>query len=60
MTDSANAHLGNTVLFLILFFFFAASAFLLNLKYSYTYSYSRVAGFLDLCFAAALVYLFLL
>lgn len=58
MTDSANSHLGDTVLFLILFFLISAMTFLINLKYSYTYSYSRTAALVDSCLTAALAYQF--
>ena len=48
MTDTNNAYIGDTVLFLILFFSTAAATFLLNLRYAHTYSYLQTTSTLDL------------
>ena len=58
MTDSSNVMLGDTIFFFILFFSFAAGAFLLNLRYTHSYLYNKTTALIDVCFTAALLYLF--
>lgn len=58
MTDSSNVLLGDTIFFFILFFSFASGAFLLNLRYAHSYAYNKTTAVIDICFTAALLYLF--
>ena len=48
MTDSSNAFLGSTTLFLILFFTTTAFTFLMNLRYRFVYLYNRRSATLEI------------